>query len=96
MEITTEINHEEIANYIVQTVQEDSIISGFQLIITYDELEEKFGELSEDDLSHIYNLLTEREEVADVVMSEDDYDIVLYTDYAPNYSEDDYEDEDWD
>lgn len=87
MKTVIDTNHHEIVDFIIETVQGDSIVSGFQLNISYEELERKFGNFLEDDLSFIYDLLIEREEVADVIMSEDEYDVVLYTDYAPNYQE---------
>jgi|GEM_PF-5965337 hypothetical protein len=93
-----EVDHERVADYIVRTVQEDSITSGFQLEVFHDELESAFGSLSSDDLNFIYDLLAEREEIADVLLSEESFDVVLYTDFAPNYEPDEceeLEDEDW-
>lgn len=96
--VVTEVDHQRIADYIVATVQEDSITSGFQLEVFHDELESAFGSLSSDDLKLINDLLSEREEIADVLLSDESFDVVLYTDFAPNYEPDECEeceDEDW-
>lgn len=86
--VVTVVDHHKIADYIIETVQEDSILSGFQLEVYHDELESVFGNLTSDDLCFIYDLLGEREEVLDVILTEECFDVVIGTAYAPNYQED--------
>lgn len=79
------VNCKEIADYIIKTVQSES--SGFQYIVFYDEIEMEFGlRLDSVIIKEIENSLWLREEVADIEL-DDGFDIVLYTDYAPNYRE---------
>ena len=82
------INYLEIVNFIIATVQEESM--GFQYIVDYSHIEEKF-EVTFDSIiiKQVEELLCEREEVADVQLDDDGFDVVLYTGYAPNYIEED-------
>lgn len=80
---------EEIAEYIVKSVQKNSILSGFQYIVDYTEIGTKFEvEITETNKEKIIDALQEREEVADVQKDPIGFDVVLFTAYAPNYSED--------
>lgn len=76
----------QIAKFIVKQIREESI-SGFQQVVTYEEVEEKFGmeEISEVIANAIADELGEFEEVADVELDEDGFDVVLYTDHALSY-----------
>jgi hypothetical protein len=79
---------ESIADFIIKKVQADSIESGFQLIVSYSEIEKKFGMGIEQHVrGEIIEALEDREEVADIQTDNDGYDVVLYTDYAPNYND---------
>ena len=79
---------DEISDFIIKKVQTDSILSGFQYIISFNEIEEKFGIILETDyIECIFQLLCNREEVAEVDLWEDSFDVTLYTYYAPNYCE---------
>ncbi len=73
----------EIAKFIIKQVQEESS-SGFHYIVSY---EEKFGmeTISEVIANVIAYELGEHEEIADVELDEYGFDVVLHTDYAPNY-----------
>lgn len=84
-----DIDYSNIVDFIVKTVQEDS--SSFQYIVDSSYVEGVFEiELDSLAVNQIIEGLLQREEVADVEFYESGFDIVLYTDYAPNY-EGDYE-----
>ena len=77
------VSCKEIADYVVKTVQSES--SGFQYIVLYDEIEKEFGiRLDSVVIKEIEKDLWLREEVADIER-DNGFDVVLYTDYAPNY-----------
>jgi hypothetical protein len=79
---------EKISNYIIKTVQENSMLSGFQYVVSYKDIQETFSqEIDEYINSKIIENLSAREEVADVQEDTDGFDVVLYTKYAPNYIE---------
>ena len=81
-----------ITDYIVKTVQEESILSGFQYIVDYSDVQSHFAkEIGEYINNQIVEALESREEVADVEQDTDGFDVVLYTDFAPNYEDKDYE-----
>ncbi len=82
-----------IADYIIKQVQEESILSGFQYVVEYSGIEEKFSIIIEQDLkSKIVDVLLQREEVADVLLDNEGFDVVIYTNYAPNYIGDNEDD----
>ena len=63
---------------------------GFQYIVDYSYIEEKFGiVLDSIIIKQIEVLLCERDEVAVVELDEYGFDVVLYISYAPNYIEED-------
>lgn len=75
----------EVADYIIKTVQEDSI-EGFQLMVDYSDIEEEFGiKLTDEIIKEIEIELYLRQEVADVICDGETFDVVIYTDFAPNY-----------
>lgn len=77
-----------ITDFIIKEIQENSnsSMSGFQYIVDYEEIERKFSiQLGEDMIQSIGKILNNREEVADVVLGLDGFDVVLYTDFTPNY-----------
>lgn len=81
----------DICDFIVKTVQDESILSGFQYVVSYSDIAEKYSkQLSETIQSAIENELSSRKEVADVFCDTDGFDVVLYTDYAPNYNQKDF------
>lgn len=83
--LATLVNHQEVVDYIIGTVQSESVLNGFQLEIYHDDLKSIFGKLTSDDLFNIYVLLGQREEVNDVIFTKECFDVVLGTYYAPNY-----------
>lgn len=70
----------QIAKFIIKQVQEESM-SGFQQIVTYEDIEEKFNmeKISGVIAKFIVDELGEHEEVAGVKIGEDGFDVVLYT-----------------
>lgn len=81
----------EIARYIVSEVQEKSIESGFQYTINGKDIIEKYRlRLDEAFSNAIEEALWDMEEVSDVIQDGDWFDVVIYTAYAPNYNEEDY------
>lgn len=77
---------EQIVDYIVEIVIKDSLLSGFQCIVYFENIEEKYDIKLDDNLiENIYDLLLQREEVADVDLSLEGFDVVIYTHYAENY-----------
>ena len=82
------MDYSKIADFIIKTVQEESILSGFQYTIDYSHLEGIFDiKLTEDTIQQIKLELEKREEVSDVICDEDVFDVVIYIDFAPNYIE---------
>jgi len=78
----------EICSYIIKTVQLKSNpdFSGFQYVVDIQDINTSFSiTINEQMQSEILNNLLCREEVADVVLNDGGFDVVLYTDYAPNY-----------
>lgn len=77
----------QMSEFIIKKVQDES--SGFQLIVSLDEVKSEFESEIDSFLSNaILNALCKREEIAEVDIDEDgEFDIVLFTDYAPNYEE---------
>lgn len=81
----------DIARYIIKTVQDNAWLNGFQYIISYSMIEDEFNiELNAKMVEEIVEALEWSEEVADVEYDDYDIDVVLYTNYAPNYREEDY------
>lgn len=82
------MNYKQIADFIINQVQDDSV-NGFQRVVSVASIEKEFGEdIDTPDVRHIAEELDSREEVADLELDEDlNFDVVLYTDYAPNYQE---------
>lgn len=83
-----------IADFIIKEVQQNSefSISGFQYIVDYKDIYENFSvEINEYINSEITKALQDRKEVADMIEDTDGFDVVLYTDYAPNYCKKNFE-----
>lgn len=82
----------DICDFVIKTVQTKSILTGFQYVVYYSDIFEEFSiTLTKYEISSIKNELLLREEVADVVYNDNGFDVVLYTDYAPNYVPNEYE-----
>lgn len=76
---------DKICEYIVSTVINETF--EFQYRVFFDEIENKFLiELNDELISTISSMLVQREEIADLYIDTDCFDIVIYTDYSPNYS----------
>jgi Fe-S cluster assembly iron-binding protein IscA len=81
-----------ICDYIIRIVQENSILSGFQYEVDYKTVEDEFGIIVDEEMKQIISAnLSQREEVADVVLDEDGFNVVIYTKYAPNYNKEYFE-----
>lgn len=90
--MNNDVDFKEIAKYIIKVVQEnsDSTMSGYEYMIDYSDIEKAFNlKMNDENKSEILKALNQREEIADIedVREESYLDIVLYTDYAPNYIE---------
>ena len=73
-----------ICDYIVSTVIRET--SDFQYRVFFDEIENKFSiELNDELMSTLSLMLSQREEIADLYIDTSCFDIVIYTDYSPNY-----------
>lgn len=73
-----------ICDYIVSTVINET--SDFQYCVFFDEIEAKFTiKLNDSLISTLALMLSQREEIADLDINDDNFDIVIYTDYSPNY-----------
>ncbi|MBD5589136.1 hypothetical protein [Clostridium botulinum] len=78
---------EEIANYLIKTVQEESTLEGFQYTISNADIQERFGMEIENYINDkIIEVTSKKEEVAEIFMDTDGFDVTLYTDFAPNYN----------
>lgn len=83
-----------IADFIISEVQQksNSSMSGFQYIVDYKDIYERFSvEINEYINAEIIKELQYRKEVADAIEDTDGFDVVLYTDYAPNYCKENFE-----
>lgn len=77
----------EICNYIIKTVQDNAILNGFQYCISFNDIEKHFNiSLCESDIDNIYKLLESSKKVSDILVYDDLFDIILYTDFCPNYA----------
>lgn len=78
------MTYKEVADFIIKEVQEKS--TGFQLVVSTLNVVKELG-LTEFDTPNIRAELESRKEVADVEVVDSNFDVVLYTDYAPDYKE---------
>ncbi|BAO04950.1 uncharacterized protein CBO05P1_231 [Clostridium botulinum B str. Osaka05] len=69
---------EEISNYIVKTVQEESTLEGFQYTINQSDIQERFGkEIDEYIINKIIEVTSKKEEVAEIFTDTDGFDVTL-------------------
>ena len=81
------MDYYKIAEHIIFETQQQSV-SGFQYISYFDALEDFFEiKLAQEDIDKIEFELQCREEIADLVVEDDCFDVILYLDYAPHYNE---------
>lgn len=77
------MNLKTITDFIIKTVQEESILSGFQYIVDFSLIEDTFQiKLSKENIELIESSLSVREEIADVQIIDGAFDVIIYTDYA--------------
>ncbi|MFR6599756.1 MAG: hypothetical protein ACLUSV_00355 [Streptococcus sp.] len=77
-----QLNYVDMANEVVKYVQENSVVSGFQLCVTIDNLYD-----CAIDPQKLIEELECCDEVADVVYEDGVFDVLLYTKYALNNNE---------
>lgn len=83
-------NIKKISRFIVKYVQEHALFNGFQYCVSFEIINTHFNiSIDEHLVSSIYNQLLSEVEVADCVL-DDGFDVVLFTNYAPNYDCEDY------
>ena len=77
----------EICNYIIKTVQDNAISNGFQYCVYFNDIEKHFNiSLCESDIDNIYKLLEASKKVADILIYDSLFDIILYTVFCPDYT----------
>lgn len=80
------IDFNEVAKYIVKQVQEKALDNGRQYCLDKKEVFEKFNlERTEENEKSIIEALEQRKEISYFEEDKEEYDILLYLDYAPNY-----------
>lgn len=80
----------QMARYIIETTQKET--SRFQWTVDYKDVQEKFAlEINEYINGVVIDRLLQQEEVADAILDTDGFDVVLHTDYSPNYDASEYE-----
>lgn len=83
---------ENIAGFIVKKVQKESNESGFQLIVSNEEIEKEFIiKVDKQMQQEIEEYLYSKEEVADVQIDKVGFDVVIFTEFAPHYDASQYE-----
>ena len=85
-----------ISDYIINEVSQnsESSMSGFQYCVSYADIQELYAvEIEEFVNNMILKELENSGKVADIILDTDGFDVVLYTDYAENYDEENYEDD---
>lgn len=83
---------DKIARFIVEEVQKNSEVNGFQCTVGDYEIKREFHlSISEYLRRDIEESLWRMVEVNDVIAEDDGFDVVLALDYAPHYREEDYD-----
>jgi hypothetical protein len=72
-------NHKEIKEFIVSQVIE--MTQGCNYIVYYEEVEAEFENLSIEDMFIVNELLLDDFRVADSILNEDGFDVIIYKDY---------------
>ncbi|MBY6842817.1 hypothetical protein [Clostridium botulinum] len=68
-------------------MQEERTLEGFQYTISNTDIQERFGkEIDEYINDKIIEVTSKKEEVAEIFVDTDGFDVTLYTDFAPNYN----------
>lgn len=87
----------EIASYIIKETQNKAsdLSNGLNYIVSKTDIQEAFNEqIDRAVYDSVLDVLSERDEVADTTEDTDGIDVVLYSNYAPNYTKDAEDDED--
>lgn len=82
------MNVSNICDYIIKQIIENGIETGIQYVVFYDEINKEFNvSLTEKDINDIKEELETRDEIADVLVDDIGFDILIYIKYAENYNE---------
>lgn len=73
-------NIQDIVEFVVNEVRSNT--TEFQYIVTFDEVENKFGKLNDKEKELLDLELSKDERVADVVIDGNEIDVVLFTDFV--------------
>lgn len=82
------MNVSNICDYIIKQVIENGKETGIQYVVFYDEINKEFNvSLTEKDINDIKEELEMRDKIADVLVDDIGFDVLIYIDYAENYDE---------
>lgn len=82
------MNVSNICDYMINQTIKDGLETGIQYVVFYDEINKEFNvSLTEKDINDIKEELETRDEIADVLVDDIGFDILIYIDYAENYDE---------
>ena len=82
------MNVSNICDYMINQTIKDGLETGIQYVVFYDEINKEFNvSLTEKDINDIKEELETRDEIADVLVDDSGFDILIYIDYAENYDE---------
>lgn len=82
------MNVSNICDYMINQTIKDGLETGIQYVVFYDEINKEFNvSLTEKDINDIKEELESRDEIADVLVDDIGFDILIYIDYAENYDE---------
>ena len=82
------MNVSSICDYIINQTTKDWIETGIQYVVFYEEINKEFDVfITEKDINNIKEELESRDEIADVLVDDIGFDILIYIDYAENYDE---------
>lgn len=82
------MNVSNICDYMINQTIKDGLETGIQYVVFYDEINKEFNvSLTEKDINDIKEELETRDEIADVLVDDSGFDILIYIKYAENYDE---------
>lgn len=82
------MNVSSICDYIINQTTKYGIETGIQYVVFYEEINKEFDVfITEKDINNIKEELESRDEIADVLVDDIGFDILIYIDYAENYDE---------
>ena len=82
------MNVSNICDYMINQTIKDGLETGIQYVVFYDEINKEFNvSLTEKDINDIKEELETRDEIADVLVDDSGFDILIYIKYSENYDE---------